>query len=807
MNAIFSFVAGAAAMPLLFWLVRLVAETCESAGSARAVAALAVGAGALAGALVRGADSRGRRSVGIALVLVAVFGSALLAPSITGVGPAVAALPLTVFALGVAWLGGAVPVFAALLLGAAAGGFASAGWVLPKTGFLVPLLVAAPVFVGARLLSRAAPPGVPNSAGSLFELALAGLLLGAGSELFRPFALQHASGGAFSHAAFLAVALVGMGAAAIVPLPRPAPVALRIVLAVVGIAALAWTAQVLRNMADPRGLELAPLASEPDSRLAELGRFRVILGLAAVGAGLWLKPLFSAPLARRVAVFCVALSAGIAGAHVAIDGVHVPDSLWRRWVRVAQRERSLDALPARDGVLRLAGDPTLGQGSQILMWNGRDAARPAQFDALASEEVRLAGRLSSGASLLLAGNALAPHRAALADTEFAQVDFAATLPEFDAESTRDESRRSIVKPTGRYDAIVLLAPTDPSFESNRLLHAEALDRDAAALAPGGVMLVWVDVNATSPDAAAAVARALERRFGRIRTWFACDGWVGPYLAIEGGALPAPRADAVGSIAVPLDARVVLSIGARTATLLDPVAENAAPTPFTRKTAGDSRYLRAFAAAIERGGQPGVAALFDALAAHADAYLDRVFVAHPGERDVIPAAEVDALLRAIANTPRDSADRATVMAQVRRFVLAAYAKLEYEKLDRVLSVVLSEYPEENAFHLIAGKAAFDLLDDDTAIDELETAVRGDKSQVEAFTVLGRAYTRKRDFASALSALESARALAPDRLDVARALGIALVEAGRGAEAVPYLERVTLELPNDHEAAAALQRARP
>ncbi len=809
MNLLASFVSGLALAPILEFFSRLIAETTQSAATARVVAALALGVGASIAALLRLPAEAGqeRRRFGSGLLSLAVLAPVPLASALTSGGPALAALPCVVFAVALALLGGPAPMLAPAALGGAVGLLGWAGFVAPRMGLAVPLAFAT-VLLGISRLARRAPASVDGRA-PLVELVVAGLAIGLAFEGLRPFAMQHVSGASFSHSAFAAVALFAIGAVAIIPLPRPCPAALRVVFAVAFCAAAWWTVRVVAGASNVRVLASIPYGSDDDERIAELVRLRVLVGPLAVAAGLWAKSLFGAPLARRVAVFCLALGAGAASAHVAIDrGALTPERI-EEFVRGGLREFPLRSKVLPDGVLRLVNDPSMGEGATRLMWQGRDASRSQQFAALESEELRLAALLAGRGSVLVVGNVLAAHRSVLDDLPFEKRAFAPTLASLEDAARPDEIQRSLVHPAAgaRFDAIVLLAPASFSPETARVYQQHALRRFADALAPGGVLLVWLDLCSATPATLAGVARALEGVNGRIRAWSACDGWVGPFVAIEAGDLPTPRgAGRVESLAQPLDPRTILSLDDRTATLLDPIADTARPRDFTRKTIGDGGTLRSLAAAIERGGSPAIAALFDALAAHSDAYLDRTFVASPAARDVIPDAEVAAMVRALSASKPGSDERTAVMAQVRRFLLAAYAKLEYEKLDRVLIPVLKEYPDDTAFHLLAGKAAFDLLDDDTAIEELEIAVRGDKSQVDAFTILGRAYTRKQDFASALSALQSAQALAPDRMDVVRAMGMALLGAGRGAEAAPYLERVTLAIPNDKEAAAALVRAR-
>ncbi|MBI4878569.1 MAG: hypothetical protein HY812_02775 [Planctomycetes bacterium] len=812
MRVLSSLFTGLLLAPLFDLGVRLCQEASAGAAPGRVLAALALGGCALLVSLVPAGAASGRRGRALAgLILLAGVILALLAAGDARPGrPLVAAALFLLPALGLALLGGQAPHPAAFLLGSAAGLFVHAAWLMPSFGRAAPAVLAALFLAVARLAAPAARSEVTRRAWQV-DLILCGLVLGFGFDLARPFVLQHTSGCGFSHAAVNVVLLLGAGLGAILAMPRRGAWISRALLPFVALLALLNLFFALRNASQPAVLNDLAFAASADTRLTELSLARALLGLAAIGAGLWLRDALSRlPACRGAGVLLLALGAGAFLAQRVLEGgLPWPRALLGEERALVRHHPALEILEEQlvtpDGVLRLARDNTLAQGEPHLWWQARRASRIEAFASLEAEEVSLAGSLlPAGGRLLLIGNASKRHRAAYTASPFSEYAVAPSIPVFPSASLAGEERLDAFRlGAGQdpIDAIVFLSSAAPAWRPARLLSREALAGARAALRPGGVLLVWFDLRVNSLDAIAAVSLALREVFGPVRTWIALDGHAGPFLALEAGPLPDVEQD---GFCRPIPGEALTDGWSRLNSILDPVVETRRVLRPTRCPLADATELTRLAQACERRAAPHVAHLLRALAIHSANFFDVESATSDNERHRIVDEECDALVLALAAAPADP----LVMNQVKRFIALAHAKGEYERLDRVLLPALAAHPGDAGLHYVSGKANFELQAFDLAIDDLELVVRSDRMQYEAFLLLGLSYAslEEPDFAAAISALEAARELRPDALKALRALGVTLCRAGREAEAEPYLERVIGEAPADEEARAYLERIR-
>ncbi len=812
MRVLIALLTGLLLAPLLDLGGRLSQEAAAGTAPGRVLAALALGACALLVSFVRRGAAEGRRTrLFGGLILLAGVALALLAAGAALPGrPWLAAALFLLPALGLALLGGQTPHPAAFLVGCAIGLLVNATWLLPALGRTGPVTIAALLLVVARLAAPATQRDVPRRAWPV-DVILCGLVLGCGFELARPFVLQHTSGSSFSHAAVNVVLLLGAGLGALLGLPKKGAWISRALLPLVALLALTNLLFVLRNTSQPAVLHDLTFAAAADTRLTELSLARALLGLATIGAGLWLRDaLARLPACRGAGVLLLALGAGAFLAQRVLEG----DVSWPRVLLGEQRalirhhpalEILEEHLVTPDGVLRSGRDNTLAQAETHLWWQARRASRIEAFASLEAEEVSLAGSLRpAGGRLLLIGNATKRHRAAFTASPFTEYAVAPSIPVFAAASLEGEERLDAFAhiPAGKtFSAIVVLAAATPAWGPARLLTREALARTHALLEPGGVLLVWFDLRVSPAETVAAVSLAVRQTCGPVRTWIALDGHAGPFLALEAGPLPKVEPD---GFTQPLPAEVLAGDWSRANTILDPVAETRRALRPTRCPLADAAELERLAQACERRAGPALGHLLRALAIHSASFFDVESATHDNERHRIVDEECDELARALAAAPGD----ALVMNQVKRFIALAHAKGEYERLDRVLLPALAAHPDDAGLHYVSGKANFELQAFDLAIDDLELVVRSDRMQYEAYLLLGWSYAslEEPDFAAAISALEAARDLRPDALKALRALGVTLCRAGREAEAEQYLERVVGETPADEEARAYLERIR-
>ncbi|HUL71521.1 MAG TPA: tetratricopeptide repeat protein [Vicinamibacterales bacterium] len=96
-----------------------------------------------------------------------------------------------------------------------------------------------------------------------------------------------------------------------------------------------------------------------------------------------------------------------------------------------------------------------------------------------------------------------------------------------------------------------------------------------------------------------------------------------------------------------------------------------------------------------------------------------------------------------------------------------------------------------------------MDLDEALKLVSSVVQDMPSYVDARDTLGWVYYRRADYPNAVTALQKAKALAPDRLDIAGHLGLAYAKVGRKTEAIAELKRA-LAAKGDVPNRAELQR---
>jgi len=129
------------------------------------------------------------------------------------------------------------------------------------------------------------------------------------------------------------------------------------------------------------------------------------------------------------------------------------------------------------------------------------------------------------------------------------------------------------------------------------------------------------------------------------------------------------------------------------------------------------------------------------------------------------------------------------------------------MDRLLLPALAAHPEDWFLRFLSGSMNFELLNDEAAIEDLETVLRQHQGHFNAALLLGRAYHRQGDLPSALSTLDAALDLEPEE-DAAlrRLLGLVLADAGYTDRAIQCLDLYLLDNPDDTEVQETLKRLR-
>ncbi len=811
---VLSFLFGVLIAPLIGLGLRLLQDATPSAASARVHAAIAISiAAALACLIPVRAASRPRRTLGGALVLAGAAAGSFVAAS------ASVSIPLLLgsfvaTAIGLRLLGAAVST-ATLLIGLGIGvGFGESIFI-PRFG-ATPLLIVAAVLIA--VLPRPAPGTSDPTPIRWIDLLAASIAVAAFFEFTRPFVLQHLEGTRASHAALSSVLLLGGGLGALVGHLAEDAFARGRVASLL----LRAAAPILFVWASLRTLGILEIASNPRllADLTEVGGFRGdasivirLLAVACVCAGIWIGIASrGAPAAPRVALAMLAAAGGAWIAHRSLDH----EGLWpsrlvdrpERLIRTSVLENLQAFRVTSSGLLRSARNNTRAEGAAFLAWQGNRATRTPRFAGLEEEEVRLADQLAEagggGGSLLLVGNATANHRVGVSRSTFIDHTVAATIPFLDEAVLASERHVALdeldrLDASRRFRAIVVLSSPVLFAESARPLTESALARLKRRLTPDGILLVWFDSRSAELPIIAAVNRAVRALFGESRGWIAADGYTGPFLAVEAGALPDL---AQTKFSVRIDGDVFDPITSRTNRRLDPIAESCASTDVSNRPLASAATLDTLAELLSARGAVAVGHAIRALSIHSRNYFDIEVANQDSERHVITDAECDALVAAVAA----GSDDPFVMNQVRRFILEAFGQQSYERMDRVLLAALERHPEDPGLRFVSGQMNFALLDHESAIEDLEVAVRGDRMQFDAYVLLGRAYSEVGDYASAVSALESAVALDSEDLEAVKYMGITLFRADRVSEAIPYLERVSLSNPDDKEVRAYLERAR-
>lgn len=821
MRILASFIAGFALAPCIACVMWLVAADRPPASPSHAATLGALGAVALLCGLVRVERvSLARFRCGALLLLCTSIAAVGYGEHLPGSLSAALACVLLPAAIGLAAIGGGPLQPAATALGAALGLLISEHSILPRHGSAILIPLAVLLLIAARRATPAAS-APPRALGSrIVDLALVGLFAGYTSALAYPFLMQHLSGGRFSAMTLPILLLLGGGLglaiAALFPARGGLEKLVRALLPVLAVGVFLLTFRSLHAAADATTLDpayfsertdallLRRAAAYGDGRLFELAITQTLLGPLAVFSGLWFGQVSRDGRPGRsagIVLLGAALGAALAGRGLD-GGTTWPGALAGNQSALIRRgplELLDDFLIRSHGVLRIARNPTLSD-DEHLMWHGRRASRIKAFRLLEQQEVLLP--IDRGGRLLLVGNATANHRLAIGNSAATEYVVAPTLPLFHNAALAGESQRDLDDAgaaTERFDAISVLSAPFLTLESARVLTRSRLAALRGMLADGGSLFVWLDLRAADDELIAGLQQAMRDACGSVRTWIAMDGYVGPLLAFEGGGLP-PRT--ATEFATPIDLGDAFDGPA--ACLTRPFAATRPPRPAKHLPLADPGLLQRLASAIDATGAPAAAALLRALAEHSANYFPAEAVNDPLDRHRIVDAECTQLAAAVAA----GADDPLVINQVKQFTVLAAARKEYRRLDLVLQPMLKHHPDDAGLRFVSGRAAYDLLDWESTIEDLEISLRESPRNPEASLMLGLAYARLTppDFASAISALQTGRELAPDDADIVRALGMVLADSGREAEAVQYLERAVMLRPIDWEARSRLEEIR-
>lgn len=802
MHPLLSLLTGFLLLPWLDFLLRLAGAESLSAAAALPKSLLAVGGAALLGSM-----AGDRRRLGVVLLLLA-GALGLLAGAYEREHTLVAAaLLLALTGAGLGSIGGGKPSFGWMLIGAALATVAVEWCTLQRFGFAGWIALGIPLLAAVRVrAARLDRPG-PESSLQLVDLLAWGVLAGGALALARPYLLQHVDGGRASEATFAAVALCGLGLGALLGALLPGRGRLRtLVRAFVPIVALATLVDLfalLRGGSDARAMAQAPFYHHPDVRLEELGIALVLLARVSAGFGAWLAVAArggGAAGAGTVAFAGLALGL-VLGGKVHRAALPWPSALLgdaRDLIRAGPLENIQDFRVIGEGVLRQAVNPALREHRPHLLWDGRRSTYPEEFALLQKDQVTLAGSASpSGGAVLLVGTVDAQVRAGLGATPFTAFDelpLAATFP-FDAapgERVRAPFDLPLAHELPNCAAVVVLASCSLNTDEARVLSPPLLAR-LRALAPR--LILSLDLRTVPPKAAGAILRSLPES---AKCYLLLDGYAGPFVVLaDGPDLP----DSPGPRGTMLSRQALLSCAAGTSSALHPVAEARPPRAFQFRPLADAEGLRDLARGVGSGDEV-VRELLLALAVHSERYIPSETEQAPKERHVLVDEEFEHLAAALRKEPGN----ALVQNQSRLTLQLAVEKKEYTRANMILEPMLAHAPDDAGLRFVSGQVNFELLDYENAVADLEVAVRAEKTEFKSYLYLGRAYAELGDFPAALSALESARGLKPEDLDVLRALGLTLVKAGRAHDAIPYLERVAAERSADGTVKAALEKAR-
>lgn len=808
-----SFATGLLFAPIGALGARVAAVQADSLAAGRTATALGIGAAALLAALLprQAQDARSGRALGVALALLGLGVAGLAAAAEPG-SLGLAAGSCAALGVALALLCRGPLGVAAVALGTACGLLALEALVVPRHGLLWPAAGSALALALLHCAAPAAPREAQDRAGAnppWLPLALAGALSGYLLELARPYVLQHLSGARASHAAIAAIVALGAGLGAAIPAPsRRRGLFAWAALAAGGVALLS-AFHSIGGAADPRALRSGVAGWFQRPWAVELATAWSLLGLGSLGAGFAAGASMQRHVAAgRVAALFLAAAAGSALAHWSFAApARWPSAVLgdrASLVRDGVLEQLQGSSANADGVLRVAKNNTRDAGAPRFLWHGSRASHHAAFSELEAEEIRLAARAGpAGGRLLVVGIPSAAHVEELGRSPFQSFAVASALPALEAAGISHhpveaaDLRRSDSDP---YDAVVVLSTPAPGADLWRPLDTEGLRRLARLRSPDGALVVWLDLCIATREVAAAVARAMQRALPgeTLGAWLALDGHAGPLLGLMSSRVARPIDS---DVAAPIDVGLVLGGSDRTASPLDPVAEAQPPRVPGERPLAPASLLRPLAADLERTGQPALAHVLRALALHDEAFADVEFV-HTSdlERHQIQAGEAKEFAAALAAAASDR----IVLRNVRRFAQMAFARKEYEVLDLVLLPALAAAPDDVGLRYLSARASFELLDFESAIDDLEAVVLAQPNHYEALVMLGLSYARRKEWSSAINALESARGLQPERIDALRGLGFTLQDAGRGDEARSYLERVTAMVPGDKEARARLAR---
>lgn len=817
-----SFLTGLFVAPLGVAVAGAVTSLSSSPAQARTGIAVAIGAGCALCAWLPSSAGMARRITAAALLLLsamaALFFSGILPPSPAAQLAVLAAAP----ALGLCLLGGGRPLLPATLVGACVGLLATEAFLAPRIGLTIPVLACTAGLIWVRWQPSPAnqdDESVRRLRG--VDLAAAGLLTAFAIELFRPIASQHLSGAGWSHAAIAGVVLAGAGIGSLFGGSARGGALLRIVAPIVFVAASWMTLHTLAAAADVRTFlvnEDTLTAKDrlltfvlPHPRLEELARAQLMLALAALAGGFWLRVASNGGRgAGNGAILFLSIALGADLSHRVLENdawtetvLRAPASLVRRGPLETTDEWSLGP----NGALRSVRDNTHADGRPFLMWQGRRASRPPMFRLLEEEELLLCSKVSHGGDLLVYGVMTANHRRAFEDTSFTSYTSASELPSLDEAGTAREPRTT-VRPTvraddgERFDAAVLLSTPFMNAEAAGMHTEERLRALRERLHPDGCLVVWVDLRATPTEALAAIANAVGAVFDEPRAWITMDGGVGPFVAIAGGAA---GGDMETTFSVPIPFAALTGDRTRVQSVRDPVLQTLSPGPAKYRPLAVAADLRALITELRARGEPEeLNHLLEALAVHSENYFPLENPNDPMERHRVTEEECQAVIRAVHAAP----NREIVLNQARQFLVLAIGTRNYERLDRVLQAMLEHHPDDPALRYASGRSAFDLLDYESAVEDLEISLREDRENIAAYRLLGVSYSRldPPDYTSAISSLHAALELDSEDLETIRALGIVLYDADRKLEALQYLERAAMSDTTDEEVVGRLRNLR-